>query len=207
MSNSHETITPELAAWIQKQPMFFVATAPLSPTGHVNSSPKGGDSFRVLGPMEVAYHDYTGSGAETAAHLRENGRIVLMFCSFDETPRILRLHGRGALVEPGEARFAELASLFPSHPGTRSFIHVSVTRVSTSCGHGVPMLELKGTRGLMEKWAIGKGAEGLKEYRAQKNRQSIDGLPAINETGLQVEGCKVQGPGGRMQKTEDLNHG
>ena len=179
MSNAHEAIDADLASWIRKQPMFFVATAPSSPTGHINSSPKGGDSFRVLGPMEVAYDDYTGSGAETAAHLRENGRIVLMFCSFDESPRILRLHGRGTLIEPGHERFSEMEFHFPPHPGTRAFVHVNVTRVSTSCGHGVPILDFKGTRGLMEKWAVTKGPEGLKDYRALKNRLSIDGLPAL----------------------------
>jgi hypothetical protein len=180
MSKTCEAIDAELAAWIGKQPLFFVATAPLSSDGHVNSSPKGGNSFRILGPGEVAYQDYTGSGAETAAHLNENGRIVIMFCAFDGAPRILRLHGRGEVIAPGHARFAEMASHFPPHPGTRAFIRVTVTRISTSCGHGVPLMELRGGRGLVEKWSISKGPEGLEEYRAAKNCSSIDGLRAFD---------------------------
>src|SRR5262245_21635577 len=113
MGKQLEVIDGKLAAWIAKQTLFFVATAPLSATGHVNLSPKGGDAFRVLGPKEVAYQDLTGSGAETAAHLRENGRIVIMFCAFEGPPRILRLHGRGTIVLPGDSRFATLCKLFP----------------------------------------------------------------------------------------------
>src|SRR5687767_11184389 len=130
MSKQHENIDPELAGWIARQRIFFVATAPLSAAAHINLSPKGGDSFRVLGPMEVAYQEYTGSGAETAAHLRENGRIIVMFCAFDGPPRILRLHGRGELHTAAHPGFNELAALFPPHAGTRSIIHIHVTRVS-----------------------------------------------------------------------------
>ncbi len=179
MSQTPELIDSELAAWIGKQPVFFVATAPLSAAGHVNTSPKGGNSFRILGPKEVVYHDYTGSGAETAAHLKENGRIVIMFCAFEGPPRILRLHGRGEVIEPGHARFAEMAAHFPPHPGTRSFIRVEVSRVATSCGHGVPLMDMRGRRDLIEKWSLSKGPDGLEQYRAAKNRNSIDGLPAI----------------------------
>src|SRR5579859_3338113 len=107
MSKLRDCIDEELAGWIRQQHVFFVATAPLSQDGHVNCSPKGGDSFRVLGPLEVAYQDYTGSGAETAAHLRENGRIVVMFCAFDGKPNIVRLHGHGAVLTPGSPRFEE----------------------------------------------------------------------------------------------------
>ena len=134
MSKLRENIDTELAEWIGRQHVFFVATAPLSHDGHVNVSPKGGKAFRVLGPMEVVYHDYTGSGAETAAHLRENGRIVIMFCAFDGSPKILRLHGHGTLITPDHSRFAEMAARFPIHSGTRSYVHIVVTRVSTSCG-------------------------------------------------------------------------
>src|ERR1700742_1900268 len=114
-----EKIEPELAEWIARQKVFFVATAPLSANGHVNNSPKGGEAFRILGPMEVAYQDYTGSGAETVAHLQENGRIVIMFCAFTGGPKIVRLHGRGTVVEPDHERYEDLASRFPPNPGTR----------------------------------------------------------------------------------------
>jgi len=180
MSKQLKAIDSELATWIGRQRIFFVATAPLSRDGHLNASPKGGDSFRVLGPREVAYQDYTGSGAETAAHLRENGRIIVMFCAFDGPPRIVRLHGRGTVVESGHPRFAELSPLFPGNPGTRAFVHVTVTRVSSSCGYAVPLLEFKGHRDALDRWAIGKGPEKLKEYRAAKNQKSVDNLPAFD---------------------------
>jgi hypothetical protein len=183
MSKQLERIDTELAAWIKKQPLFFVATAPLSAGGHVNLSPKGGDAFCVLGAKEVAYQDFTGSGAETAAHLRENGRIVIMFCAFEGPPRILRLHGRGTIVLPGGARFASLAKLFPENPGTRAFVHVAVEGVATSCGYSVPLLQFTGYRDALDKWAQKKGPEGLKDYRMQKNQLSIDGLPAFDAKG------------------------
>jgi hypothetical protein len=181
MSKTLENITAELAEWIAKQSVFFVATAPLSAAGHVNISPKGGDSFRFLGPMEVVYQDYTGSGAETAAHLRENGRIIIMFCAFDGPPRIARLHGRGAVILPGDERFAELASRFPANAGTRAFIHVAVTRVSTSCGYAVPFFNFRERRDQLNRWANGKGPDELATYRVKKNSRSIDGLPAFDE--------------------------
>jgi pyridoxamine 5'-phosphate oxidase-like protein len=180
MSKQLENIDAELAAWITRQRVFFVATAPLSSDGHINTSPKGGDSFRILGPREVVYQDYTGSGAETASHLRENGRIVIMFCGFDDPPRIVRLHGHGTVITSGHPRFAELASHFATNPGTRAFIHVSVTRVSSSCGYAVPYLEFRGNRDTLDRWAINKGSEKLEEYRATKNQKSIDGLPAFD---------------------------
>ena len=180
MSELHDNIDSEIANWIAKQRVFFVATAPLAVDGHVNVSPKGGDAFRVLGPMEVVYQDYTGSGAETAAHLRENGRIVIMFCAFEGPPRILRLHGRGVVVLPSDVRFASLERQFPPHPGTRAFVHVIVERVSTSCGYSVPLLDFLGHRDALEKWASTKGPEKLKEYRLRKNQKSIDGLPAFD---------------------------
>jgi hypothetical protein len=183
MSNQHDSIDPELAAWIGRQHVFFVATAPLSPDGHINTSPKGGDSFRVLGPTEVVYQDYTGSGAETAAHVRENGRIVVMFCSFEGAPQIVRLHGRGTVIARDHPRFAELAGRFPVNPGTRAFIHVNVTRVSSSCGYAVPFFNFEGCRDGLDRWAITKGGEKLEQYRATKNRKSIDGLPAFDEKG------------------------
>jgi len=180
MSNQRENISPELAAWIGKQRVFFVATAPLSPDGRVNTSPKGGEAFRILGPMEVAYQDYTGSGAETAAHLRENGRIVIMFCAFDGPPKIVRLHGRGTIITPDQPRFAELARLFPPNPGTRAFVHVAVARVSDSCGYSVPFYDYRSHRDKLDKWASNQGPEKMTEYRTRKNQKSIDGLPAFD---------------------------
>src|SRR5688572_18917340 len=180
MGKQRENIDAELSAWISRQRVFFVATAPLSATGHVNLSPKGGEAFVVLGSMEVAYHDYTGSGAETAAHLRENGRIVIMFCAFEGAPKILRLHGRGEVITPGHARFKEMAAQFPINPGTRAFVHVTVTRFSTSCGYGVPLFQFVEQRDMLDSWAISKGPDELAAYRAHKNQTSIDGLPAVD---------------------------
>src|SRR5688572_33363474 len=153
MSDLHACIDAELSTWIASQRVFFVATAPLSDDGHINLSPQGGDSFRVLGPLEVAYQEYTGSGAETAAHLRENGRIIVMFCAFEGSPKVLRLHGRGTTITPAHPRFSELASLFPPHAGTRSIIHIHVTRVSTSCGYSVPFFDYRAPRETLEEWS------------------------------------------------------
>ena len=179
MSKQLPSITPDLATWIAQQKIFFVATAPLSAEAHINLSPKGGDSFRVLGPMEVAYQDYTGSGAETAAHLQENGRIIVMFCAFDGPPQIVRLHGRGEIIAETHPRFAEFAKLFPPNPGTRAFVHIHVTRVSRSCGYSVPYFDYKAPRDTLDKWAHKQGPAKVREYRAKKNQRSIDGLPAF----------------------------
>lgn len=180
MSKQRENIDNDLAEWIANQRVFFVATAPLSAAGHVNLSPKGGDAFRVLGPLEVVYQDYTGSGAETAAHLRENSRITIMFCAFEGAPRIARLHGQGSLILPSHPRFDEFSALFPKNPGTRAFIHVTVQRVSTSCGYSAPLFKYTGTRDTLDRWAEKQSPQGLTEYRAAKNARSIDGLPAFD---------------------------
>jgi len=180
MSHQRENIDSELAAWITQQRVFFVATAPLSSNGHINTSPKGGEAFRILGPLEVAYLDYTGSGAETAAHLRENGRIVIMFCAFDGPPKIVRLHGHGTVITSSDDRFSELSSRFPANPGTRAIIHVAVGRVSDSCGWSVPLFDFHSHRDNLDRWAANKGPEELNSYRAAKNQNSIDGLPAFN---------------------------
>lgn len=181
MGKTHETITPELTEWIGKQRMFFVGTAPLSADDHVNISPKGGDSFRILEPLEVMYQDYTGSGAETAAHIQENGRIVIMFCAFEGPPKIVRLHGEGTLILPDHPRYAELAGHFPENPGTRAIIHIAVNRVSDSCGYSIPYFDFKGERDTLDRWAAAKSPEQLEIYRATKNQKSIDGLPAFTE--------------------------
>jgi hypothetical protein len=179
MSKQRENIDPELAGWIARQHIFFVATAPLSASAHINLSPKGGDTFRVLGPKEIAYQEYTGSGAETAAHLRENGRIIIMFCAFEGPPKVLRLHGMGTPIIASDSRYSELSSHFPPHPGTRSIIHISVTRVSTSCGYSVPFLDFRAPRETLDEWTAKHSPEKLVAYRALKNQQSIDGLPAF----------------------------
>ncbi|MBW8487618.1 pyridoxamine 5'-phosphate oxidase family protein [Actinomadura sp. PM05-2] len=159
--------------------MFFVATAPRE--GHVNVSPKGyADTFAIIDPLTVAYLDLTGSGAETAAHLRENGRITLMFCSFGRAPNIVRLHGTGRVVLPGEDGWAELAPLFPAHPGARAIIRVDVRRVSDSCGYSIPYMEPAGERPTLNDWTARKSPEQLAEYRVKKNTASIDGLPAFD---------------------------
>jgi hypothetical protein len=162
-----------------------VATAPLSADGHVNVSPKGLDTFRVLGPKQVAYLDLTGSGVETVAHLRENGRITIMFCAFSGPPRILRLYGRGRAVEPGDGGWDQLAGLFPEYPGVRSVIVVELERVADSCGYGVPLFEFAGQRTQLSAYAERKGPRGMEAYKRKKNRESIDDLPGLR--GVQDE--------------------
>lgn len=179
MGKVFETITPELTAWIQAQRMFVVATAPLAASGHVNCSPKGGDTFRVLGPRAVAYADLTGSGIETVAHLRENGRIVVMFCAYEGAPKIVRLHGRGEVVEPGTAGFDELRARFPALVGLRTIIRIMVTRIADSCGYAVPLYDFVQPRDVLDKLGEKLGPDGLAEYRGRKNRESIDGLPGL----------------------------
>ena len=176
MARTYPTITDELRAFIEAQQLFFVATAPLAANGHVNVSPKGLDCLRVLGPLRVAYLDLTGSGNETSAHLRENGRVTLMFCAFQGPPRILRLYGTGATALPGSPTWAELRPLFPDHPGARQVIVADVTRVQTSCGFGVPLYDYAGQRETLLRFAETKGEHGLEDYRQQKNARSIDGL-------------------------------
>src|SRR5918912_225890 len=179
MGKEYEEITPQLAEWIQRQRIFFVATAPLAADGMVNCSPKGLDTLRVTAPREVAYLDLTGSGIETVAHLRENGRIVLMFCAFEGPPRILRLHGRGEVLAEGDREFAALLPLFPRHTSTRAIIRVRLDRISDSCGFGVPLYRYEGERTQLAAWTEHKGPKGLAAYRKAKNQRSIDGLPGL----------------------------
>jgi hypothetical protein len=174
-----EAITDELAEFIAAQRVFFVATAPTD-GGHVNLSPKGLDTFAVLDPNTVAYLDLTGSGVETVAHLRENGRITIMFCAFDGKPNIVRLYGRGEVLPTGEPEAASLLPRFGEYPGARSVIRVQVDRVSTSCGYGVPLLSYEGERDQLTTWADRRGPDGLLEYREEKNAVSIDGLPGLS---------------------------
>lgn len=187
MAQLLEQITPELQAFIEAQPLFFVASAPLDPQGHINLSPKGLDTFRVLSPERVAYLDLTGSGNETSAHLAENGRITFMFCSFGGTARILRLYGTGRTILPGSAEWDESASRFDSYPGTRQIIVADIALVQTSCGYAVPLMEFRDHRETLVKWAAAKEGE-LDDYRAQKNSRSLDGLPTPLAAGSEGTG-------------------
>jgi hypothetical protein len=179
MAKVFEGIDAGLAAFVEGQPIFFVATAPLAADGHVNLSPKGHNRVAVLDAHTVAYLDLTGSGVETIAHLRENGRVVLMFCAFEGPPRIVRLHGRGEVVEKGAAGFEDAARRFPEHLSARAVIRVTVERVSDSCGYGVPLMSHQGERSQMDDWAEHKGRAGIADYQATRNARSIDGIPGL----------------------------
>ena len=187
MGKLYEEIDARLRGWIERQHLFFVGTAPLAADGHVNVSPKGDLRwFRVLGPREVAYLDFVGSGAETIAHLRENGRIVVMLCAFDGPPRIVRLHGLGTVLLPSDPRFAELLERFdaPEH-ALRSLIRVDVERIADSCGYGVPLMRFERKRTQYDQWVDRKVRDGgLAAYVADNNAVSTDGLPAIDQERL-----------------------
>jgi hypothetical protein len=189
MGRIYERIDESLREWIARHQLFFVGTAPLGADGHVNVSPKGPiGTFRVLGDHTVAYLDVVGSGAETIAHLRENGRIVLMLCAFEGPPRIVRLHGRGETVTSADSRFNDLLERAEfEEPAVeesrRAVILVEVDRVADSCGYGVPLMSYEGLRPHMEVWAEKKlrvgGPDAIMAYKAEKNVTSIDGLPAL----------------------------
>lgn len=172
-------IDTALRTFIESQHLFFVATAPLAADGHVNLSPKGLDALRVLGPTSVAYLDYIGSGAETIAHLKENERITVMFCAFQGPPRIVRLHGRGQVLEPASGEYARLRPLFPEVPHSRAIVVLEVSRIAESCGFGVPLYEYDRERTQLMDWADRQGSEALQAYQQKKNSRSIDGLPAV----------------------------
>lgn len=181
MAKRYDGIDEPMAAFLRAQHVFFVGTAPAGADGHVNVSPKGLDSFRILDPTTVAYLDLTGSGVETIAHLRDNGRIALLFCAFEGPPRIVRLHGRGEVVRPGDAAFAELAAGYPPLPGVRAVIRIRLERVTDSCGYAVPTYRYAGERDQLVQWAERKGVEGLSSYRRANNARSIDGLPGLDD--------------------------
>jgi hypothetical protein len=170
IQDSHKT-------FIEKQKMFFTGSAPLSADGHINLSPKGLDSFRVLSPNRVAYMDIVGSGNETSAHLLENGRITFMFCAFDGPPNILRLYGTGRTVLPQNSEWNELAPHFQMRLATRQIIVADIHKVQTSCGFSVPLYNYTGERDHADNWAEAKGEKGLINYMQEKNRISLDGLP------------------------------
>ncbi len=184
MAQRFDDINEGLATWISAQPVFFVATAPLDAAGSINCSPKGNrDELAVLDAHRVAYLDQTGSGVETIAHLRENGRIVLMFCAFAGPPRIVRLHGRGRTVLRDDADFDEVAAHFPGAGGGggRAVGVGDVERGSDSCGYGVPFMTFESHRPTMDQWCERKGPEGICDYWVEKNQVSVDGLAGIDE--------------------------
>jgi len=182
MGNVHDRIDDRLRAFIERQQVFFVGTAPTSVDGHVNVSPKGlVDTFRVVDDHTVAYLDLTASGAETIAHLRENGRIVVMLCSFERTPNVVRLHGRGRVVGLYDPEYADWSARFPDNPAARAVVVVDVTRVSSSCGYALPLLEPVAERDLLTPNMQRRGSDGILDYRRAKNRVSIDGLRAFDD--------------------------
>jgi hypothetical protein len=188
VARTYPEIDERLAGWIARQPLFFVGTAPSGDDGHVNVSPKGPiGSLRVLDPRTVAYLDIVGSGAETIAHVRQNGRIVIMLCAFAGPPRIVRLHGRGEVLHPGDPGFAELLGHGFHEPeapeARRALVRVDVTRVSDSCGYGVPLMTYDGERPHQDlstaKRLRTHGPEAMRDYQRKHNLHSLDGLPAV----------------------------
>jgi hypothetical protein len=179
MAKTFDTIDPKLRGFIEKQKMFFVATAPLSDEGHVNLSPKGLEgTLAVLDDRTIAYLDFTGSGVETIAHIRENGRVCMMFCAFEGPPRIVRIHGTGDAIEPHHEEFESLLAHFDEYPGVRSIIRIAASRISDSCGYGVPLYSYEGERDQLSRWAERKGPDGLAQYQRDNNTESLDGLPS-----------------------------
>lgn len=179
MGDEHETINEGLCEWIEQQKMFFVSTAPLAKEGLVNCSPKGMDTFRILGPKTVAYLDLTGSGIETIAHLRENGRITLMFCAFEGKSNIVRLYGKGSVLERGTSAYEEHLGHFDELLGARAIIHIKVDRIIDSCGYSIPLYDFVGERDILSKWSERKGQAGVDAYNQDNNLQSLDGLPGV----------------------------
>lgn len=175
MSKFYTKITTRLQKFIEAQKIFFVATAPNS--GRINLSPKGMDSFRVMNENRVLWLNVTGSGNETAAHLLENERITIMFCSFEKAPNILRLYGKGKEIKEGDENWNDLIQLFPEIPGTRQIFDIAVDSAQTSCGMSIPYFEFKGERNDLNDWAAAQGKEGIANYWENKNQTSIDGLP------------------------------
>lgn len=179
MGKELQEIDEGIERWIERQKVFFVSTAPLDGDGLINCSPKGLDGLRILGPKKIAYADIGGSGIETVAHLKENGRIVIMLCAFDGPPKIFRFYGRGRPVEPHDAEFDELVPKFPEMPTIRNFIVIDIDCIRDSCGYGVPVYAFKQERDSLRNWCESKSEEELLEYRAEKNAQSLDGLPGL----------------------------
>ena len=181
MAKLYENLDERLRNFIAKQKMLFVTSAPLAADGHVNISPKGFDSFRILDDTTVAYLDWFGRGVESIAHIKENGRFVIMFCSFDRAPLILRLHGKASAIEPTDKEWPELYPLFNETRLARSIIKLSIDRITDSCGWGVPMFEFQGDREQFEKYDEQKSDAELRKNQLKWNMESVDGLPGVNE--------------------------
>jgi hypothetical protein len=179
MSKFHQSLDEKLIAFIEAQPMFFVASA--VEEGRVNISPKGLDSFRVLSPLKVAYLDITGSGNETAAHARAGGRATIMFCSFTRNPLVLRLYGRASVGAPGSVLWQEYADRFEILPGARQIVALDIESLQTACGFGVPLMTLDKPRSTLTDYWEKKGEDETAAYRRRKNKVSIDGLPSWSE--------------------------
>ena len=179
MGKTYVELDEELSSFMARQHVFFVGTAPLQHEGLVNISPKGLHSFVILDPGTIAYVDVTGSGIETVANLRENGRIVVMFCAFEGAPRILRLYGRGTVLEAHDPGFEELMSRCPPQPGIRAIIRVALTRIADSCGYGVPLMRFEQDRDQLTKWTDKKQTKDIRAYRREKNRIGLNGLPGL----------------------------
>jgi hypothetical protein len=175
MSEWFKRITPVMKEFIAEQKVFFVATAPHE--GRINLSPKGMDTLRVVSDNRLLYLDLTGSGNETAAHLLENGRVTIMFCSFDKTARIMRLYGRGRAIHPRDGEWHDYLALFPAEPGMRQIMQIDVDTAMTSCGYGVPRLEGLAERDTLRKYWESRGVDAPEKYQQDKNLESIDGLP------------------------------
>jgi len=179
MAKTYPALTTELQEWIGQQPMYFLASAPLQADGHVNLSPRGLDSLRILTETRALMLDLTGSGNETAAHLHENGRLTVMLCAFSGKPKILRLYGQARVILPTDGEWAQYRQLFaPDLPGVRQLFLLDITRIQTSCGFGVPLMDLVAQRDTLLEWAHKKGADGIEKYHREKNARSLDGLPA-----------------------------
>lgn len=180
MGKEYTEIDDRIQKWISRQHVFFVATAPLSGDGLVNCSPKGLDSFRVLGPRKIGYVDTGGSGIETVAHLRENGRIVIMMCAFDGPPKIFRFYGRGRAIEPHHADFAMTLAEFPQLPAARNIVVIDVERIFDSCGYGVPLFKFEKDRDSLPNYFAGQSEDEILAYRENRNATSLDGLPGLD---------------------------
>ena len=184
MGKLYDELTPNLIEFIESQKMFFVGTAPLDREGHVNISPKGMDCLRVLDTRTIAYLDVTGSGVETLSHVKENGRLVMMFCAFEGKPFTLRLHGKADVLEVDHAEFKSLREQFPDLPGSRSIIRLNSMRIADSCGWTVPLYEYSGTRDYYDNYAEKLGAEGMRAGQLAANMHSIDGLQGLDKPSL-----------------------
>jgi len=180
MGKEYQEIDEHMRGWMERQRVFFVSTAPLADDGRINCSPKGLDGLRVLGPRQIVYADIGGSGIETVAHLKENGRIVIMLCAFDGPPKIFRFYGHGRSVEPHDADFEKLVPMFPKIPAIRNFIIIDINCIRDSCGYGVPLYDFKTDRESLKSWCESKTEEEILTFRIERNALSLDGLPGLD---------------------------